>query len=166
MKTDGVNNLLSFRLNEDTPIFKIKGGKADETEKKLLKNTVVDGKLKTRIITVDREKEPFKVIELANEKGYISPHVVSLYLKEFENINANDLSVKKTPVRETSNGEKSTSRKSRAKNIIINYGLPATGAFVGYKVAKKMGSDTKKTIGLVLFFTVLGFLPKYIHRKN
>lgn len=165
MKGNGVNNSQDFILTETAPILKIKGGKVEESEAKLLKGTVVKGILKTRIVTVGRDKKPFRIIQLNNDKGYISPQVVNLYVGDFANLDG--LNIKdKTPTKDTAFGEKGTSRKRKAKNLIINYGLPIAGGVVGYKIAKRMGADDKKTFGYILFFGLLGCIPRYIYRNK
>jgi hypothetical protein len=71
MKKDGINNTLQFILKETTPIYEL-GQKSsiEESDKKLLKGTIIDGLLKTRIVNMDGERVPFKFIQLKDKKGY------------------------------------------------------------------------------------------------
>jgi len=162
MKGEGVNNTLNFIVKETSPILQIRNGSVEESEKKLLQGTIVDGMLKTRVIKIDRDKVPYRFIELKNKKGYLSPSVVNLYVGNFANLegeesNSND-------VKNTSFGQKK-SKGQKAKDFLINWGLPAVGGVVGYQIAKKMEADQKKTIGLVVFFGLLGLIPRYLHNK-
>jgi hypothetical protein len=160
MKKDGINNTLQFILKETTPIYEL-GQKStiEESDKKLLKGTIVDGQLKTRIVNIDGERIPFKFIQLKDKKGYISPQVVNLYIGKFANFGEADIE------EEITDETKPYQNPKKPKNIIINYGLPIGGAVLGYYVAKKMDADEKKMIGFVLFFGLLGFLPRYLYNK-
>ena len=86
MKNDGINNTLQFILKETTPILEL-GAKSniEESDKKLLRGTIVNGQLKTRIVNINGERVPFKFIQLKDKKGYISPQVVNLYIGKFAN---------------------------------------------------------------------------------
>ena len=68
MNKDGINNTLQFILKETTPIYEL-GQKStiEESDKKLLKGTIVDGQLKTRIVNIDGERIPFKFIQLKDK---------------------------------------------------------------------------------------------------
>ena len=92
MKKDGINNTLQFILKESTPIYEL-GQKSnmEESDKKLLKGTIVDGQLKTRIVSINGERVPFKFIQLKDKKGYISPQVVNLYIGKFANFVQEDI---------------------------------------------------------------------------
>lgn len=165
MKNAGVNNSREFIITETTPILSLKRGSIDETDSKLLKGTVVKGNLKTRIIKVGKDKSPFRIIQLSDKKGYISPQVVNLYVGDFANLDG--LKVKdKTPVKDTAFGQKGVNKKKKAKNFIINYGLPIAGGVVGYKIATKMGGDLKKQVGYTIFFGLLGCIPRYLYRNK
>jgi hypothetical protein len=160
MKKDGINNTLQFILKDTTPIYEL-GQKStiEESDKKLLKGTIIDGQLKTRIINVDGERVPFKFIQLKDKKGYISPQVVNLYIGKFANFEEAEKS------EEITDADKPYQKPKRAKNIIINYGLPLAGLGLGYYVAKKTEADEKKMIGYILFFGLLGILPRYLYNK-
>lgn len=160
MKKDGIDNTFQFILNQSTPIYEL-GQKStiEESDKKLLKGTIVDGQLKTRIVNIDGQRVPFKFIQLKNKKGYISPQVVNLYIGKFANFENN----KKEE--EITNETKPYQKPKKLKNYFINYGLPLGGAILGYYVAKKIEADEKKMIGFVLFFSLLGFLPRYLYNK-
>lgn len=160
MKKDGVNNSLQFILKENTPILEL-GSKSiiEESDKKLLRGTIINGQLKTRIVNVKGERIPFKFIQLQDKKGYISPQVVNLYIGKFANFVNEEVDEEITEETEPYKNPKKT------RNFIINYGLPVVGASLGYFVAKKTDADEKKMIGFILFFGLLGFLPRYLLKK-
>jgi len=160
MKKDGINNTLQFILKETTPIYEL-GQKSsiEESDRKLLKGTIIDGQLKTRIVNIDGERVPFKFIQLKDKKGYISPQVVNLYIGKFANFGEADVQEEITEETEP------YKKPKKAKNFIINYGLPIGGAVLGYYIAKRTEADEKKMIGFVLFFGLLGFLPRYLYNK-
>jgi hypothetical protein len=165
MKEVGVNNNLTFLLTETSPILQIKKGEVDESGKKLVKGTVIEGMLKTRVVNVKGQKTPYRFIQLKDKAGYISPQVVNLYIGNFANLDGNNQKKETDPVKGTAYGQKS-GKKKKLKNAIINYGVPVLGGFVGYKIAKKMGADTKKTVGFVLFFGLLGCIPRYMYKNK
>jgi capsular polysaccharide biosynthesis protein len=160
MKNEGINNTLQFILKETTPILEL-GQKSviEESDKKLLKGTIIDGQLKTRVVNINGERVPYKFIQLKNKKGYISPQVVNLYIGKFANFeeakNEEEITNEKEPYK----------KPKKMKNMVINYGLPVVGGVIGYYVAKKMEADEKKMIGFVLFFGLLGFLPRYLYNR-
>jgi len=160
MKKDGVNNTLQFILKETTPILEL-GDKSviEESDKKLLRGTVINGQLKTRIVNIDGERVPFKFIQLQDKKGYISPQVVNLYIGKFANFEDAD------NVEEITNETKPYQKPKKVRNFVINYGLPVVGGTLGYFIAKRNDADTKKMVGFVLFFGLLGFLPRYLYKK-
>jgi hypothetical protein len=160
MKKDGINNTLQFILKETTPILEI-GDKSsiEESDKKLLRGTIINGQLKTRIVNIDGQKIPFKFIQLKDKKGYISPQVVNLYIGKFANFTEADNEEEIT--QETQPYQK----PKKTRNFIINYGLPVVGGTIGYFIAKKTDADEKKMIGFILFFGLLGFLPRYLYKK-
>jgi hypothetical protein len=160
MKKDGINNTLQFILKESTPIYEL-GQKSnmEESDKKLLKGTIVDGQLKTRIVSINGERVPFKFIQLKDKKGYISPQVVNLYIGKFANFEEAENN------EEITNAVKPYQNPKKAKNFVINYGLPMVGLGLGYYVAKKTDADEKKMIGYILFFGLLGILPRYLYNK-
>ena len=160
MKNDGINNTLQFILKESTPILEL-GAKStiEESDKKLLRGTIIEGQLKTRIVNIKGERIPFKFIQLKDKKGYISPQVVNLYIGKFANF------VDDQEQEEITEETKPYQKPKKAKNFVINYGLPVIGASIGYFVAKRTEADEKKMIGFILFFGLLGFLPRYLYRK-
>lgn len=166
METTGIKNNLSFILTENAPILQLKGSKIEDSGKKLIKGTVVNGLLKTRVVNIDGEKIAYKFIELDNKKGYISPQVVNLYVGTFANYEGEGKNIDTTPVKETAFGEQDAKNKRTKKNYLINYGLPVLGGVVGYQIAKRTGADDKKMIGYVLFFGLLGWLPRYIYKTK
>lgn len=167
MKGTGVNNNQEFILIESSPILEIKDGAVDVTDKKLLKGTVVKGQLKTRVVGEGEHKSPYRFIQLSNKTGFISPQTVNLYVGNFANLDGLAPNKDKTPVKSTAFGEKKKSTKrGKVKNLVINYGLPIGGAYVGYKIATKSGADTKKMIGYVVFFGLLGCIPRYLYRNK
>ena len=153
MKGKGIDNTLKFILKENTPILEIKNSVVEESENKLLLGTVVEGMLKTRVVKVGREKE-----------GYLAPSSVNVYIDKFANLDGEELKDTDLDLKETVLGEK-PQPKSKVKNFIINWGLPITGGFIGYKIAKKMDSDDKKTFGFVVFFGLLGMIPRFMSKK-
>jgi hypothetical protein len=163
MNTKSVDSYFDFILLEDAPILTVSGSTVNESGKNLLEGTVVKGNLKTRIISIDGKKTPYKFIEINDKGGFISPQVVNLYVSDFVNLDGKKKQ-KKTPVKDTALGEKQGS-KAKRKNVLINYGLPVLGGVVGYQIAKRTGADMKKTVGFVLFFGLLGLIPKYIYKK-
>jgi hypothetical protein len=160
MKKDGINNTLQFILKETTPILEL-GNKStiEESDKKLLRGTIINGQLKTRIVNIDGKKIPFKFIQLQDKKGYISPQVVNLYIGKFANFteaeNEEEITQETEPYQ----------KPKKTRNFIINYGLPVVGGAIGYFIAKKTDADEKKMIGFILFFGLLGFLPRYLYKK-
>jgi len=160
MKKDGINNTLQFILKETTPILEL-GAKSniEESDKKLLRGTIIEGQLKTRIVNIKGERIPFKFIQLKDKKGYISPQVVNLYIGKFANF------VDDQEQEEITEETKPYQKPKKAKNFVINYGLPVIGASIGYFVAKRTEADEKKMIGFILFFGLLGFLPRYLYKK-
>ena len=160
MKNDGINNTLQFILKETTPILEL-GAKSniEESDKKLLRGTIVNGQLKTRIVNINGERVPFKFIQLKDKKGYISPQVVNLYIGKFANF------VDEEKEEEITNETKPYQKPRKARNFVINYGLPVVGGAIGYFIAKKMDAEPKKMVGFVLFFGLLGFLPRYLYKK-
>jgi hypothetical protein len=160
MKKEGINNTLQFILKETTPILEFGDNSViEESDKKLLKGTIIDGQLKTRLINYRGEKIPFKFIQLKGKKGYISPQVVNLYIGKFANFE--DSEVKE----EITNETKPYQNPKKRNNLIINYGLPVLGGVIGYYIAKKTEADEKKMIGFILFFGFLGILPRYLYKK-
>ena len=162
----GIKNNFSFILTENAPILSFKGNKVEDSGKKLVKGTVVNGLLKTRVVSVDGEKVAYKFVELENKKGYISPQVVNLYIGTFANYEGDDKTEDSTPVKGTAFGQQKADKKRTKKNYLINYGLPVLGGVVGYKIAKRTGADSKKTLSYVLFFGLLGWLPRYIYKTK
>lgn len=162
MKGEGVNNTLSFVLKETSPILTIRNGSVEESDKKLLKGTIVEGMLKTRVIKIDRDKIPYRFIELKNKKGYLSPSVVNLYVGNFANLDGEEST--SNDVKNTSFGQQ-PSKGKKAKDLFINWGLPVVGGVVGYQIAKRMDADQRKTIGFVVFFGLLGLIPRYLYNK-
>jgi len=160
MNKDGINNTLQFILKETTPILEL-GDKStiEESDKKLLRGTIINGQLKTRIVNIDGQRIPYKFIQLKDKKGYISPQVVNLYIGKF----ANFVDDKKDE--EITNEKKPYQKPKKARNFVINYGLPVVGVTIGYFIAKKTDADQKKMIGFILFFGLLGFLPRYLHKR-
>jgi len=160
MKKDGINNTLQFILKETTPILEL-GAKSniEESDKKLLRGTIIEGQLKTRIVNIKGERIPFKFIQFKDKKGYISPQVVNLYIGKFANF------VDDQEQEEITEETKPYQKPKKAKNFVINYGLPVIGATIGYFVAKRTQADEKKMIGFILFFGLLGFLPRYLYNK-
>jgi len=159
MSKDGINNTLQFILKETTPILEL-GDKStiEESDKKLLRGTIINGQLKTRIVNIDGERIPFKFIQLKDKKGYISPQVVNLYIGKFANFVDNEKE-------ELTNETKPYQKQKKVSNLVIDYGLPVVGGAIGYFIAKKNDADEKKMIGFILFFALLGFLPRYLHKK-
>lgn len=164
MKGEGVNNSIDFIVRETAPIFEVKSGGVEETDKRLIKGTVVKGMLKTRIVNMDGSKLPYKFIQLSDKKGYISPQVVDMYIGDFANVDGTKQN-KDTPTKSTSFGQKS-SKIAKTKNLLVNYGLPIAGAYIGYKIAVKKGFENKKILGYVAFFGLLGCIPRYMYRKK
>jgi len=85
--------------------------------------------------------------------------MVNLYIGKFANF---EDAVK---VDEVTNETKPYQKPKKARNFVINYGLPVVGGTIGYFIAKKNDGDTKKIVGFVLFFGLLGFLPRYLFKK-
>ena len=159
MNKDGINNTLQFILKESTPILEL-GAKSniEESDKKLLRGTIIEGQLKTRIVNIKGERIPFKFIQLKDKKGYISPQVVNLYIGKFANFVEDE-------EEEITNETEPYKKPKKVRNFVINYGLPVIGGTIGYFVAKKTDADEKKMIGFILFFGLLGFLPRYLYKK-
>ena len=122
--------------------------------------------IKTRIINVNGEKTPYKFIQLANGKGYLSPSVVNGYIGTFANLDGLN-PVDETPTKKYALGEHNKgNQKARLKSTLINYALPITGGVIGYKIAKKMNAEMKKTVGYIIFFGLLGSIPRYLYRNK
>jgi len=160
MKKDGINNTLEFILKETTPILEL-GAKSniEESDKKLLRGTIINGQLKTRIVNINGERVPFKFIQLKDKKGYISPQVVNLYIGKFANF------VDDEKEEEITEQTKPYQKPKKARNFVINYGLPVIGGAIGYFISKKTDAEPKKMVGFILFFGLLGFLPRYLYKK-
>jgi hypothetical protein len=165
MKKEGLDNSVSFIVKEGSPILEIKNGQVEESTRKLIKGTIVKGMLKTRIVKMGKEKKPYRFIQLEDSKGYLSPRVVDVYIGDFANL---DGSEKKdvSGTKSTSFGQEKPTLKTKVKKVVLAYGLPITGAYIGYQIAKKTGADTKKTIGYVVFFGLLGYIPRYINKNK
>ena len=160
MKGEGINNTLSFILKETTPILEFgNNGVVEESDKKLLKGTVIQGQLKTRVVSMNGDKIPYRFIQLKDKKGYISPQMVNLYIGKFANFDNADNKEEKSQETEPYKNPK------KKGNLIINWGLPIGGGVLGYFVCKKMEAEPKKMIGYVVFFTLIGFLPRYLYKK-
>lgn len=167
MKGEGVNNNLQFILTETAPILEISKGGVEESDKKLMEGTVIEGQLATRIVSNGKRKVPYRFIKLGKKKGFLSPHVVNLYVGHFANLDGLNPTKDDTPVRDSAFGEKKAKSKTKKlTKFVINYGLPIGGAYAGFKIAKKMGADPKKTAGYVIFFTLLGLLPRYLNKNK
>jgi hypothetical protein len=164
MKEKGINNTLKFILKEDTPILEIRSGSVEESDKKLIKGTIIEGMLKTRVVKVGKEKLPYRFIELKNKKGYLSPSSLNVYIDKFANLDGEEKVDLEIDVKDTAFGEKQKP-ESKTKTFIINWALPITGGFIGYKIAKKMDADDKKTFGYVVFFALLGMIPRFMYKK-
>jgi hypothetical protein len=89
----------------------------------------------------------------------ISQRILNLYIGKFANFDNADIEEDKTTETEPYKNPKKT------KNIIINWGLPIGGAVLGYYVGKKMEAEPKKLVGYVIFFTLIGFLPRYLYKN-
>ena len=160
MKKEGINNTLQFILKTTTPILEMgQKNTIEESDKKLLKGTIVEGQLKTRVVNVNGDRIPFKFIQLKDKKGYISPQVVNLYIGKFAQFDDAETN------EEITNEKQPYKKPKKLKNTLINYGLPIMGGVLGYYVAKKTDADEKKMIGFILFFGLLGFLPRYLYNK-
>ncbi len=125
MKNEGVNNTLQFILKETSPIYELTNKSIiEESDKKLLRGTIINGQLKTRIVNIDGERIPFKFIQLKDKKGYISPQVVNLYIGKFANFVQEDIEEDIIEEESTNNKENKPNKKQKKnKNFIINYGL-------------------------------------------
>lgn len=160
MKGEGINNTLSFILKETTPILEFAdNGVVEESDKKLLKGTVIQGQLKTRVVSMNGDKIPYRFIQLKDKKGYISPQMVNLYIGKFANFENADVQEEKSKETEPYKNPK------KKGNLIINWGLPIGGGVLGYFVAKKIEAEPKKMVGYVIFFTLIGFSPRYLYKK-
>jgi len=159
-KQAGISNTQKFILTGNTPIIKIKGSKAEQGDTKLMRGTIIEGMVKTRILSQGKEKVPYKLIEIKDKKGYVSPESVNLYINNFANLDGNP----QDKTRDTAFGEKPTTEQ-KIKNTVVNWGLPILGGVVGFQVAKKMNADGKKMFGYIAFFTLLGFIPRYLTKK-
>ena len=161
MKAEGINNSVKFILKESSPILEIRGGQVEESDKKLVKGTIVEGMLKTRIVKIGKEKIPYRFIELKNKKGYLSPSTLNVYVGNFANLEGDELNTN-VDIKDSSFGQK---KPNKAKDVVINWGLPLIGGIVGYQIAKKMEVDEKKTLGFVVFFGLIGLIPRYLYNK-
>jgi hypothetical protein len=164
MKGQGINNTLKFILTENSPILQIRSGNVEESDKKLIKGTIVEGMLKTRVVKIGKEKLPYRFIELKNKKGYLSPSSLNVYIDNFANLDGEETVDLNIDVKETALGENKPPQ-SKTKTFIINWALPITGGFIGYKIAKKMDADNRKTFGYVVFFALLGMIPRFMYKK-
>lgn len=164
MKVVGINNTIKFILKKSTPILEIRNGVLEESERKLIKGTVIDGILKKRVVKHNGKKIPIKLVEIKGKKGYIFPNILNIYVEKLAKFDGAEIENKEDEVKTTSFGEKKTT-KSKAKDMLINYGIPIIGGFVGYKIAKKMDLEPKKMIGMVIFFSLIGLLPRYLYKK-
>lgn len=161
MSSIGADTNIEFKIKETTPILELKGSEITESDKKLIKGTIVEGKLSTRVIKMGGDKIPFKLIKLKDEKNkYVTPQVVSVFVSNFNGVNTEPV---EQVVKKTSLGEdKTTQRPSK----LVKYGLPLGGIALGYYIAKKKQYETKKMLGMVAFFGLLGLLPRYLMKKR
>lgn len=166
MKGTGIDNSLQFILTENAPILEVRGNKVEESSKKLVSGTIVKGNLKTRIVSMGKKKVPFRFIQLNDKKGYLSPQVVNVYVGHFANLDGLNPKTDGTPTKDTSFGQTQAGKKGKTKSFVINYALPVAGGVIGYKIANKMGGDDKKILGYVLFFGLLGCIPRYLYKKK
>ena len=98
----GADSNLSFKLKETTPILELKGSTINETDKTLIKGSIIEGKLSTRVVNLNGEKAPFKLIKIKDEKDkYITPKVVTIFVDNFEGIDI----PKQSEVKTTALGE-------------------------------------------------------------
>ena len=158
----GADNNIQFKVKETTPILELKGSAINETDKKLIKGTILEGKLSTRVVKMGEHKTPFKLIKIKDEKGkFISPQVVSVFVSNFEGIEGEEVinDVEKTALGE---GQKKYKKPSK----LIKYGLPICGLGLGYYIAKKKLYEPKKMAGTIVFFGLLGLLPRYLMNKK
>lgn len=160
MKNAGIDNTLFFIIKETTPILELGNDNVvEESDKKLLKGTIIQGQLKTRVVNTEGKKIPYRFIQLKDKKGLISPRVVNLYIGKFATFdNAENVEEKSTEIEPYKNPKKE-------KNIIIEWGLPIGGAVLGYFIGKKIDAEPKKLVGYVIFFTLIGILPRYLYKN-
>jgi hypothetical protein len=100
-----------------------------------------------------------KDVKSKDKKGLFSPRVVNLYIGKFANFDNAEIGEEKSSETEPYKNPK------KKCNLIINWGLPIGGGVLGYFVGKKMEAEPKKMIGYVVFFTLIGFLPRYLYKK-
>jgi len=165
MKGSGIDISHQFILLEDSPILNIQGNNVEESDKKLVKGTIVEGSLKTRIVKLGDLKRPYKFVELKNKKGYLSPRVLNIYIGKFANLEGELTNSENNGGDVSLNMYQKPPKKKGIKDIFINYGLPIAGGFIGYKIAKRMEADDKKTLGFVVFFGLIGLIPRYMLNK-
>lgn len=151
---------VTFILNDNLPVLSIKNSSISESGKTLLKGTIVNGFLKTRLISLNGKRNPFKFIQLKNENGYISPRGADVYieikkeqLKSFDGI-----------VSEKENLESISKPKKVSK--VLSFGLPVIGGVLGYQIANKKGMELTKKIAFVLGFSLLFYVPIYVYKKS
>ena len=156
----GVDKNLRFKVKETSPILELKGSTIIETDKSLIKGSVFEGNLSTRVVNLNGEKSPFKLIKIKDEKSlFVTPKVVSIFVSDFEGIEP----PKEVETKGTALGE--GKRKYKKPSKLMTYGLPLGGLGLGYYIAKKKQYEPKKMAGMMLFFGLLGFLPKYLMKK-
>jgi len=165
MKTkEGISSNRLFILNANAPVLSIKGSKVEETDRVLVKGTVISGAIKTRVIGSGKDKKPFKFIHIEDSKNsYLAPPAVNYFINDFSKIEKKRRTG--SEVRDTAWGEVQ-GRKKKNNNFVVNYALPAAGAFIGYKLAQKQGAGAKKTALYVIGFGLLGMAPKYMKNNE
>lgn len=151
---------MTFILNDDLPVLSIKNSSISETNKKLIKGTILKGFLKTRLISLDGKRSPFKFIQLKDENGYISPRGVDIYI-EIKKEQLNNFSGENN---EKDNLENVPKNKKVSK--LLSIGLPAIGGVLGYQIANKKGMELTKKIAFVLGFSLLFYVPIYVYKKS
>lgn len=166
--TLGVSNTKSFILKYDTPILTIKGSKVEDSGSKLMAGTVIEGFVKTRIISNDKDKKtPYKFIQIFDgKKGinqFISPKTVNLYINDFSDAENTVIKTKKTAWGENKSNANGNVKKKN--NIFVKYGLPLIGTYIGYRIAKHKGVSGGKMALFIIGFGLLGALPSFINKK-
>lgn len=167
---DAIQKYNTFRIVKDAPILSLKGGNLEDTNTVLLKGTIVEGRIKTKIANINGEKTSVKLLAIQDEKdAYIIPSFVNIYTKEIEQIKglrAKDTPTKSSALGETKSSVESRERVSKLNRFMLNVGVPSLTAYIGYRIAKKQGGDTKKILIYTFGFGLLGLIPKIISKNN
>lgn len=160
------NSSFTFIVKKDTNILNFKGNEYTVTQKLLKKGTVFTGTLRTKIIGRGKDnKRPVKLLQVDGSKDYVELSSSNIYMDELAKADKSNFDGGENAPTTSKPYDKNYKTKAGLKNIVLKYGLPIGGAYVGYQIAKKKGLDTTKTFALVIALGFVSYLP-YLAQKR